>query len=387
MGLRESRSRLEKVADACIECGICEGSCSLLNSLGITPGEIARQVLAGTASQQIIDLVQRCDLCGLCGQDCLVNLQPVEVIAAAREMLILSGQISLDDYQAMLTDQDWNFFSLYRDTYGVSYNDLAREHYDTLFFPGCTLASYSPELTRATYQWLESQGMLLGFSDLCCGKPLASIGLSERTAQLHHYLGEQMRRAGATKLVTACPNCYHHLKDYLPGVQVCSLYDLMRQAGIRLVGLERLSVHDSCPDRYGVSVGKDIRDLLAGFELIEMEHYGQNTLCCGSGGIVSMIDPDLCQARAERRMREWTATNAQRCVTACMACAHRLGRAAQPGQVVHCLELIFGISVDYEQIEINSKGIWECKWGEYNLYRLSQARLITETLESKRHEV
>jgi len=373
---------INQYSDDCIQCGVCLNSCDLINELGITPGEIARAFLENQVSDDIRNAVLRCDLCGLCGVGCLVNLLPPDFIVAARESLINSGRMSLEDYQSMLVDQDWNFFTLYRDTYGVSYQDLESPNYDTLFFPGCTLASYSPELTRAVYGWLSEQGMNLGFSDLCCGKPLSSIGLTNRTHRLHHYISQQMQNAGAKSLVTACPNCLYHLKGFLPGIEVISLYDLMIEKGLNLKGEKRLSIHDSCPDRFDLGVGDDIRRLLAGYDHVEMEHSGSNTICCGSGGIVSMIDPELCEERARRRMEEWEVTQTDHCVTACMACAHRLARASQPGNVIHVLELMFNIQVGYGQIDQNAQAMWEGEKGKINLDRLSQARLITNLSEA-----
>ncbi len=380
MSLEEARKRLQIFTDTCIECGVCENACALLSDLGLSPGEIGRAILSDTQDSDIITLVRRCDLCNLCSQSCLVNLQPASFMIAAREILLIKGQISLDDYQVMLVDQEWNFFSLYRETYGISYKDLYQKHFSTLFFPGCTLASYSPELTRATYQWLNNLGLSLGFTDLCCGKPLASIGLAERTNKLHQYLEQQMQAADANQLITACPNCFYHLKGFLPGIEVLSLYDLMKKSGFQLNGSKSLSIHDSCPDRYDIGIGKDVRDLLSGYAQVEMEHSGKNTLCCGSGGIVSMIDPDICQARASQRLAEWENTHIDHCVTACMACAHRLARASKPGDVIHVLEMAFNIRVDYTQIEHNAKALWDGDRGNFNLWRLSQSQLITNKI-------
>jgi len=182
--------------------------------------------------------------------------------------------------------------------------------------------------------------------------------------------------------VTACPNCYYHLSGFLPGIEVLSLYDLMVKNGLELKGEQPLSIHDSCPDRYDLGVGEDIRKLLVGYTQIEMEHTGKNTICCGSGGIVSMIDPELCQERAILRMKEWDNTKTEHCVTACMACAHRLARASNPGNVIHILELVFNIPVDYAQIDHNAQAMWEGKQGKNNLARLSQSRLMSGILET-----
>lgn len=376
--LKKSKKRLEDFQDQCIHCNACLMVCDLLDDLGLSPAEIAGEVLSGQPEDETVQAIQRCALCGLCSQECLVNLNPAEMMMAAREVLMESGVISAQDYEVMQVDRDWNYFSIYRSTYEIAFDDLHADQYDTLFFPGCTLASYAPELTRDIHAWLVERGMQVGFTEACCGKPLISVGLEERGRRHLEGIRAQMRAAGANRLVTACPNCLHLLGEYLDDVELISLYDLLLEAGIKLEGGERFTVHDSCPDRYQTAVGRDVRALLSGHPLVEMEHHGENTICCGSGGIISMIDPELSEERAGRRMDEFAATGAERCVTACMACSHRLARAAGDRDVVHCLELVFDRAVDYAQVAANTRAMWEGEWGNYNLYRLSRAKIVTD---------
>jgi Fe-S oxidoreductase len=300
---------------------------------------------------------------------------------AARALLLDAGRVSLEDYRTFLVDQDWHFFTLYRDTYDIHYNDLDRDSYETLFFPGCSLASYAPELTRAAHAWLEDQGELMGLSDQCCGLLLSSIGLKDRATQHVARLRQQISAAGASKLVTACSGCHSYLKTRLQGVEVVSLYEMMAQAGMRLSGNLLLTVHDSCPDRSEGIIGRQVRHLLAGYSLVEMRHHGAHTICCGSGGLVSVVEPKLCTERSRARMVEFTASGADRCVTACMACANRLSRAAREGSVVHCLELVFNQRVDHAHVQAKAQAMWEGEWGEYNLYRLAHARPVTAVVK------
>lgn len=377
MSRKKAIQVIEQYAEACISCGICQNSCPLRLSGQLTPLEIARQVLDGNVTQRVVDLIQRCDLCGLCSEDCPVNLNPGEMASAAREVLLDQSKINLEDYATMLVDQDWNFASLYCETFDIHYQNLKRESYNTLFFPGCSLATYSPDLTRAAFQWLDEQGMAPGFSELCCGKPLSSIGLTNRASQLHRFIEQQMSIAGAAILVTACPNCYNQLSGRLGDIQVVSLYHLMRESGMQVKSSEKLTIHDSCSDRATLSFAEDLRALLPSQKLVEMEHNHKNALCCGSGGIVSMIDPELCQQRAQIRLHEFTASGAERMVTGCMSCAHRLARADTDVPLAHFLELAFGIPVDYSSIQANLESMWEGTLGELNHTRLSQSRLFT----------
>lgn len=382
MSLDTAAKTLKEFRAECIECDCCLKACSMLAELGLTPAEIFRQALDGRVDEDVLKTIQRCALCGLCSQSCPVNLEPAQAMAAARELLLQTGQMSLEDYQAMLVDQDWHFFTIFRQMWGISYDDLRVDRYDTLFFPGCTLASYAPELTRAAHAWLQGQGFTVGFSDQCCGLPLSSIGLAERDNGLLADLSQRLRAAGARQLVTTCPNCYYHLQNRLGEVKVVSIYDLMVKAGIQAGGGLSLTIHDACADRFSQAIGREVRHLLAGYPLVEMEHHGATALCCGSGGIVSMVDPELCQTRAQTRLAEFDETGAARCVTACMGCAKRLVAALPAGsgassRVIHLLELIFDLPVDHNQVQQQVTAMWQGEWGDYNLQLLAQARPVT----------
>jgi fumarate reductase (CoM/CoB) subunit B len=385
MKSKEHHERLRLASVDCSRCGTCVDSCELLGDLGLRPGEIARTIIDDEVHSDTIAAVQRCDLCGLCGQHCESGLEPGEMMLAARTVLHHQGKLPVQDYEVALVDRDWNIFSLYRTTYAIDYTDLKREQYRTLFMPGCSLGSFAPELTRATYAWLLSQGMQngravdLGFSELCCGEPLHNMGLTQSAEQYSRYLREMLRTAGADTIVTACPGSFGYLAKSLPDINVVSLFRLMNEAGVRVKTGERLTVHDSCADRraHGPKAGKDVRQMLGGNELLEMKHHGKRSICCGSGGVVSLVDPDLFLKRARRRLAEFEETGAHRLVTACMTCVYTLSQVSEPRQVTHFLELAFGITVDQAQILENLYAMWDGEPGEANQARLLNACCFT----------
>jgi fumarate reductase (CoM/CoB) subunit B len=389
MKRKEHHEKLRRASEECSRCGVCVDSCELLGGLGVRPGEIARTITDDEVHNDTIAAVQRCDLCGLCGQECKSGIEPAEIMLAARTVLHHQGKLPIQDYDVALVDRDWNIFSLYRATYAIDYTDLKREQYKTLFLPGCSLGSFAPELTRATCTWLLSQDIQstqatdLGFSELCCGEPLHNMGLKQRADQYSHYLGEMLRKAGADTIITACPGSFGYLTKSLPEIKVLSLYRLMNEAGIRVTTEERLTVHDSCADRrsYGPKAGEDVRHMLEGNELVEMKHHGKRSLCCGSGGVVSLVDPELFLKRARRRLGEFEETGAHRMITACMTCVYSLSQVSKPYQVAHFLELVFGITVNQGQILENLYAMWDGEPGEANQARLLQACCFTSQEE------
>ena len=381
MKSKDAHEKLLLASEDCTRCGVCVDSCELLGVLSLRPGEIARTIIDGEVHDDTIAAVQRCDLCGLCGQHCESGVEPAEIMLAARTVLHHHGKLPVQDYEIALVDRDWNIFSLYRATYAIDYTDLKREHYKTLFLPGCSLGSFAPELTRATCKWLLSQGIDTGFSELCCGEPLRNMGLKQRADHYSHHLDDMLRKAGADTIITACPGSFGYLTKSLPEVKVVSLYRLMNEAGIRVTTGERLTVHDSCADRraYGPKAGKDVRHMLGGNELLEMKHHGKKSICCGSGGVVSLVDPELFLKRARRRHGEFEETGADRMITACMTCVYTLSQVSQPYQVAHFLELAFGIPVNQGQILENLYAMWDGEPGEANQARLLQACCFTSS--------
>lgn len=373
----QTREALSECAEACTQCEACRFACDLLDSHHLSIGQIARSLADGDVSEDLRKALLRCDLCGYCTRECPAELDAYSVVTAGRSYLVARGEISLDGFETMFVDQDWNAFTLYRATYNIDYSDLQAEHYDTLFFPGCSLASFAPELTRAAYRWLQAQGVVPGITAMCCGKPLESLGLQDRSKEMQRLILAKIETAGAKRVVTACPSCRHVLSETLQGTEVVSLFRLLFDAGVRLSGTEVLTVHDSCPDRDRLPAS-ELRSILGGHLLLEMERSGRDTICCGAGGILPAIDPALCARRSRRRIEEFEKTGAICMVTSCMACSRRLSEAARQRQVRHVLELVFGIAVDYGRTNRNREAMWQGEAGELNEFRLANAKLLTQ---------
>lgn len=66
-----------------------------------------------------------------------------------------------------------------------------------------------------------------------------------------------------------------------------------------------------------------------------MAHHGPNTLCCGEGGAVSCLAPELTQEWGNRRKEEAQGT---RILTYCAGCVNFLNSV---NPVSHILDLIF----------------------------------------------
>ncbi|PLY01043.1 MAG: hypothetical protein C0622_07750 [Desulfuromonas sp.] len=374
MKLSQPEQVFQDFATDCSGCRLCAGGCSLLEKSPFTPAEIAKRLLADDLSPELIGAVQRCSLCGLCGQLCPHGLNPAELMQTARIHLVACGQIDISDYQLMLVDTPDHFFRLYRDTWGINYRDLEKQRCPTLFFPGCSLSSYAPELTRAACNWLVEQDYSVGMSSDCCGLPLLNIGLVKRAEAHLERLQDELSARRVEQVVTSCPNCFYFLREHLVGVQVSSLYQLMSAVGTRIAGQPRLSVHDSCPDRYSGEIGWSLRTLLPEGALVELPNHGSKTRCCGAGGMASLIDYHAAEERTNQRREEIVAASATTCVSACMACVKRLGGGCMESasrNVNHILELVFERPLVRSDIDRRLELMWQGEDGERNMQRLN----------------
>jgi fumarate reductase (CoM/CoB) subunit B len=446
----EAREVLGNVQNKCNGCQACSSACPLLAEPGgLTLPEIAGQAADGQPSKQARNFIQKCSLCGRCTRHCPSAVDVPAMVTAARTVLAESNPVSLELYRPVWVDYDWNIFTIYRDTYRVDYRDLVkkpvrtndvrwREHgassiekaicpsqeseafplfhvkdkCETLFFPGCALSSYAPELTRASFDWLSERSGNVGLSLSCCGLPLVQMGAAERAAEYMATLRQSVTSTGARRIVTICPTCHCHLQGQpgLTGTEVVSLYQLMAEVGVRapvsrhreepradqrrplagargffygkshlplsgkrgiLAFSRKMTIHDSCPERR-VKLGGHMREILGNYDIVEMAHSGAETICCGSGGLVGIVDPASCSRQAELRMAEFRQVVAAQCVTYCINCALTLSAAA-PGKVRHILELVFNRPVDYAAIQRRSEAMWQGEPGKVNLKRLENS--------------
>ena len=97
-----------------------------------------------------------------------------------------------------------------------------------------------------------------------------------------------------------------------------------------------VTYHDPCDLGRGGRVFDEPREVMAripGLKLVEMEHNRRHCLCCGGGGNLEMIDPDLSAAMSKRKVEEAVRTGAQAIVTNCQQCVRTMTTYAKRNKV------------------------------------------------------
>ncbi len=337
--------KIKELADKCSECGLCAGSCPLLAELDESPGKAAAR---GATAWEAFS----CALCGGCEAACPAGLSPKELFAAGRRAAVAAGEFKLDDYRYLFPDREDNLMNVYRRFSGIDYSDIAvKGEAESCFFPGCTLMTYAPELTRAVYARLRDNSGCDGLVAECCGKPLTQLGLPQRADEAAGRLLTSLRKRKVRELIVACPGCYYELRPLLSpaGITLRTVYEVFEpQAAIAGTG-KLCTVHDSCPDRFDGIFGRQVRQLLAksGFSTVEMAHGKENTICCGSGGMISNFRPDFTEELVGRRLAEACGTGADLLVSYCASCTAKFAAAAAGIRADHALSLLLGRRDDF----------------------------------------
>ena len=397
----------------CSHCKRCTIRCEVLDQPGLDVGiveERYRQISALPLDDQpaaVIELVQespelfialrRCCFCGYCTATCQTHVLASDRMRDWRELFMRANYMPPDDSRLVMVDNEWHIFSAYRAVYGIGYPEFvslpqAAEAgpgtVDTLFFPGCSLVSYTPHLVRAAGNWLTDAGIAWALSDECCGSPLMSAGLFDRAAALRQRVIDQMRAAGITRMITVCPGCGDEFSEYLEGtgIEIVPLPEVLLEGSGKLEAAgkpsgfsppeeESLTFFDSCHDRADGRHGRAIRKLakryLPDASQHELDHHGRGTLCCGAGGAVATYDEDITNRRVWRVIEEARATGAHTLVTACPTCTYTVAQACLgvgPEQGIgnrHYLELLFGEPIDWALIFDQLGSMWTGEYGPW----------------------
>ncbi|WP_165062421.1 (Fe-S)-binding protein [Adlercreutzia sp. ZJ154] len=395
----------------CSHCGKCTRRCEVLEGPGLDIGRIAAaydRIVALPEDEQPAALMQllnedypmynalrQCCFCGHCTAECPHHVLAPEDMRVWRELFMRTEIMPAQDSRLVMVDEEWHIFSAYRAIYGIGYPeftslDAAAEHgpglADTLFFPGCSLVSYAPDVMRAIGAWLTESGVSWALSDGCCGSPLMSAGMFERAAALRAKFIDQMQKAGITRMVTVCPGCADEFVEDMPaGIDIVPLPELLeqlsaqresegRESGFSPLSRDAITFFDSCHDRSSCRNARAIRRLMAKYvpqaAQLEMDNHKRQTLCCGAGGAVASYDADITNSRVWRVIDEARATGAQTVITMCPTCTYTIAQAnlSAPERGIenkHYLEMLFGVEIDWANVFDQLGSMWTGEYGPW----------------------
>jgi Fe-S oxidoreductase len=323
------REALQNISDRCISCELCQQECAFLQEYG-KPKHIADSFDPHNKDHQGIPF--ECSLCELCAAVCPVEIHPAKMFLEMRREAVRTGQGDFSEHGGILafekrgTSQRFSYYAL-------------PPGCDTVFFPGCALPGTRPDTTWSLFEHLRKTMPTLGIVLDCCTKPSHDLGRDEYFTAMFEEMRDFLLNNGVRQVIVACPNCYKVFHTYGDQLAVQTVYEFLARNGLPAEKnfAATITVHDPCAVRYESGIHAAVRDLCArqGLSLAEMPHHGEKTLCCGEGGSVGFITPELAKKWAALRKDE---ADASRIVTYCAGCVNFLG-AVSPTS--HVLDLLF----------------------------------------------
>lgn len=220
---------------------------------------------------------------------------------------------------------------------------------ELVYFVGCVASLFprSYRVPQAMASILDASGVnftTLGGQEWCCGYPMLSMGRLERAKDLIRHNVEQVKELGASRVVFACPSCFHMWKFVYPevlgeetGLEVLHatelLEELIAEGAIELGEMDlNVTYHDPCDlgrKSHVFDSPRRVLQRIPGVTFVEMSSCGEISECCGGGGNLESFDPDVGSEVAARRIDRACEVNAQVLASACQQCERTLTAAVR----------------------------------------------------------
>lgn len=333
----------QRFLDNCTQCGLCAEECPILpytdcaevSSQEIQEG-IFEYIESGVPNQRAFTKAFACMECFKCTADvCPENLNPMLINEIIKGEYISEGLAPSNFSDSGQPD------SVHRVLAGVqvSENDYKRiftlskkQNARYVFFPGCNVY-FQPEKILNALDILDSIGDDYAFLpglDYCCGDNHLFYGDVSRGSTKSKDFLDAVLKFQPEAIILWCPTCLCRFDKYISAsnaipFEVLSLpkylSDNMDKLSLRDSSYVTVTLHEACKSAYtGLDLHgpRDVLKRLPGVKLIEMEHCGSDTICCGSGA--SCWFPDSCSQIRDSRLQEAAETGAQMLVTVCHYC-------------------------------------------------------------------
>jgi glycolate oxidase iron-sulfur subunit len=241
-----------------------------------------------------------------------------------------------------------------------------------VFFPGCAVEYFQPEIGKATIGVLNSIGYDVIVPDglKCCGRPLLSLGDRAAAEDLARHNAALLEAVKADAIVTACASCGLTFKKEYPtllrsGAKAPAILDIHEFLASRISGLKlgpvkkTVTWHDPCHLGRGQGLSGAARDILRAVPGLALKEMRDADRCCGFGGVMRITHHRLSDGIAKEKAGTIMATKASAVVTGCPGCrmqlANALQRAGAKIEALHTVQILeealFGASRPRRRLE------------------------------------
>jgi heterodisulfide reductase subunit D len=364
--------------DSCVKCGSCVDVCPVYaqtQQLDTTMGALYSNlksfirraygfqgILFGS-SESPNDVLKEysehsylCTLCGRCKVVCPAFIDTKDVRMALRGFMVEKGEYpQIIGRLAENLAKDHNITGEPNEDRAMWVENLIdvpehryqKERAKVVYFVGC-VASYFPMVQRipqSFVQILDKAGIdftILGGEEWCCGFPLIGAGMMGKANDLMDHNRKKIEEVNAEAVVFACPSCYHTWRErYKTDAELFHttefMVKLIDEGKVRFKGFNSIvTYHDPCDLGRSSEIYEEPRKILQGIpglKVVELEHNRENCTCCGGGGNLEMVAPELSAALAQEKIKEIQATGAETVITACQQCVRTIMTTARRNKI------------------------------------------------------
>lgn len=320
------------------------------------------------ASQEMLEVIEACTTCGLCGEQCPNLIDTVDIIEELRAAIIDAGVEPLAKHKRfgeMVSDPELK--NPYKEPRGerTKWFEGIVDNPDAkvAYFVGCTGAYRQQHIADKTTKILDKLGInyTVVTGEVCCGSPILRTGMK---SVFMDVMNENLEVFKDFDLVVfSCAGCYKTFRnDYVNHSEkplpfkvrhtVELAYDLIVEGKLKIEKPynKKVTWHDPCHSvrHVGLAIKKEILNksknwlldsraadkakqahyeiprivlnAIPGLELHEMYRIKGDSFCCGAGGGVKAQFPDMALSTSKERLREAASTGADILMTSCPFC-------------------------------------------------------------------
>lgn len=356
--------------DNCINCKKCYNSCPMMSKYCSSLEELMEKIINDKGVDK--NIPYSCTLCGVCNLKCTKYLKIKEMFYNMRKDIFNNNKKSINEigYNTVKFHQINSFSPLFSKSFS---NKSTKK----LFFPGCSLSSYSPEIVFKTYEYLKNNVDNLSIVFKCCGKPTLSMGDTDKFKKYYSQVEKLFLENEIEEVIVVCPNCFNTIKNHTKSIKVKTIWEVMCENSIPKELINHYSdldikfnLHDPCPIRYESKIHDSVRKVLKsmGIKIVEFDKNRENTNCCGSGGMLRVTNSKLALEITNKRVSE---AKTDTVISYCESCCESMILANKNS--LHILDFMFNEDViskrKFTQDNISTTKKWKNRYKSINLIK------------------
>jgi Fe-S oxidoreductase len=321
----------------CEQCGTCTAACPSAYASEFNIRKLIRHLQLDLHEEKefLSKYPWLCALCYRCKELCTEGLDIPDLVLALRELALKreEGPAKVKELLDSVKNTGSPYASSTRTKSSwASENDVSDDA-DTLYWVGCTTASRSPGIAKASVKAMKGIGTRVKLleNEPCCAEPLITLGLLDESKEIAKRVVEQIKDSGVKRVVTSCSGCYNTfkksypelLKVEIPDVEIVHISELLGEkigeetsegsggestskSRLKLEKPLKLAYHDPCSlGRHSkvYDAPRRILESIEGVTLVETYPSKEFSGCCGGGGGLWSLNNEMANNIAESRLR------------------------------------------------------------------------------------